>query len=133
MHSDYRRRSRAGLNLTPLIDIVFLLLIFFMLTAHFVQEETLDIELPEAETAAADEDESLVEVILSPEGELRVDGQVVPPERLEEALRGALHAPGRKSVRLRGDDAARFGRAVMVIDAARKAGAESLDILTEQP
>lgn len=133
MPSDYRRRSRAGLNLTPLIDIVFLLLIFFMLTAHFVQEESLDIELPEAESAAMDEDESLVEVILSPEGELRVDGRVVPPERLEETLRGALHAPGRKSVRLRGDTTARFGHAVSVIDAARKAGAESLDILTEHP
>jgi biopolymer transport protein ExbD len=133
MWSDYHRRSRAGLNLTPLIDIVFLLLVFFMLTAHFVQEETLDIELPKAETSTADEDESLVEVVLSPEGEMRVDGQVVPPERLEEVLRGALHAPGRKTVRLRGDDAAQLGRAVTVIDAARKAGARSLDILTEQP
>ncbi|MES9888895.1 MAG: biopolymer transporter ExbD, partial [Candidatus Sedimenticola sp. 6PFRAG1] len=41
-----RRRSSTVLNLTPLIDIVFLLLVFFMLTAHFIQEERIDIELP---------------------------------------------------------------------------------------
>lgn len=133
MVSDYRRRSRNGLNLTPLIDIVFLLLVFFMLTAHFVQEETLDIELPKAETSNADPEESLVEVVINPEGTLQVDGETVAAEELEEVLRGALHAPGRKSVRLRGDNEAHFGLAVRVIDSARKAGAQSLDILTERP
>ncbi len=129
----FKRRSGTILNLTPLIDIVFLLLVFFMLTAHFIEEKALDINLPKAESATRSEDTRVVEVIVGPEGQLLVDGYAVTPETLEETLRGALHAPGKEVVQLRGDRESRLGLTVTVIDAARKAGAESLDILTEQP
>ncbi|MES9935415.1 MAG: biopolymer transporter ExbD [Sedimenticola sp.] len=128
-----RRRSSTVLNLTPLIDIVFLLLVFFMLTAHFIQEERIDIDLPTATSAAADEDDHYVNVTLLPDGTLLVDGITTTEEQLTDTLRGALHAPGKRYVRLRGDRAAQFGNAVTIIDAARSAGAESLDIQTERP
>ena len=60
-------------------------------------------------------------------------GEPVPLEQLEETLRGALHAPDVRFVKLRGDREANLGVAVKVIDAARNAGAESLDIVTRQP
>ncbi len=122
-----------ALNLTPLIDIVFLLLVFFMLTAHFIEDEAIAIDLPEAENSAASEDEGYVEVVMTPDGQLLVDGFPTPVEALEETLRGALHAPEKSYVKLKGDHAAQFGLGVKVIDAARAAGAESLDILTEKP
>ncbi|MES9959105.1 MAG: biopolymer transporter ExbD [Sedimenticola sp.] len=128
-----RRRSSTVLNLTPLIDIVFLLLVFFMLTAHFIQEERIDIDLPTATSAAADEDDHYVNVTLLPDGTLLVDGIATTEAQLTDTLRGALHAPGKRYVRLRGDRAAQFGNAVTIIDAARSAGAESLDIQTERP
>ncbi len=133
MASDYRRRSSTALNLTPLIDIVFLLLVFFMLTAHFIEDEGIPIELPEAENSTASENDDFVEVIMTPDGDLLVDGSHTPLEQLEERLRGALHAPEKRFVRLKGDHKAQFGLGVQVIDAARAAGAESLDIMTEQP
>lgn len=133
MPSEYRRRSSFGLNLTPLIDIVFLLLLFFMLTAHFVEERALDVELPRTDASAADADRPQVEIILGAEGQLLVNGREVVPEALEEALRGELHAPGPKTVRLRGDRTSDLEPAVQAMDAARRAGARSLDIVTRHP
>ena len=133
MGSERRRRARSILNLTPLIDIVFLLLVFFMLTSHFIEEQAIDIDLPKAKSGNEAIEKEFVEVIVNPDGELLVDGRKVQLEHLEETLKGALHAPGAKYVRLRGDHEARLGLAVSVIDAARAAGAESLDILTRQP
>ena len=132
MQYEYRRRSSLGLNLTPLIDIVFLLLVFFMLTAHFVEEKALDVDLPRA-GGDSELEAAQVEVILGAGGELLVNGQTVTPEVLQEHLRGLLHAPGNKIVRLRGDRTSHLERAVQVIEAARKAGAASLDIMTEKP
>ncbi len=133
MAYEQRRRSNVVLNLTPLIDIVFLLLVFFMLTAHFIEDQAIDINLPKASSAKPIEKDEYVEIVLTPEGELMVGGKPVAKENLEEIIRGALHAPDKRFVRLRGDHESNFGMAVHVMDAARRAGAESLDILTERP
>ncbi|MEW7973326.1 MAG: biopolymer transporter ExbD [Candidatus Thiodiazotropha endolucinida] len=133
MEYEYKRRSSQVLNLTPLIDIVFLLLVFFMLTAHFIEDEAIDIQLPVAESSHPSVDDDTVEVALLPNGDLLVDGRAATLDNLEDTLRGALHAPNKRYVRLKGDQAAAFGAGVKVIDAARSAGAESLDILTEKP
>ena len=133
MAYEYRRRSSQVLNLTPLIDIVFLLLVFFMLTAHFIEDQAIDIQLPEAQSSNPSDEDDTVEIAMLPNGEILVDGRPSSLENLEETLRGALHAPQKRFVRLKGDQAAQFGTGIKIIDAARNAGAESLDILTEKP
>jgi biopolymer transport protein ExbD len=133
MEYEFKRRSSQVLNLTPLIDIVFLLLVFFMLTAHFIDDQAIDIQLPVAQSSQPSVADDTVEVVLMPNGELLVDGRATTLDSLEQTLRGALHAPNKRYVRLKGDQSAAFGAAVKVIDAARSAGAESLDILTEKP
>jgi biopolymer transport protein ExbD len=133
MAYERKRHSNVVLNLTPLIDIVFLLLVFFMLTAHFIEEQSIDIALPKATSADSSELDEFVEVILTPDGLLHIGETIVPEDELEESIRGALHAPNKRFVRLRGDHGAQFGKAVKIIDAARNAGAESLDIVTVQP
>jgi biopolymer transport protein ExbD len=133
MEYEYKRRSSQVLNLTPLIDIIFLLLVFFMLTAHFIEDQAIDIQLPVAQSSQPSVDDDTVEVVLMPNGELLVDGHTATLDTLEQTLRGALHAPDKRHVRLKGDQSASFGAGVKVIDAARSAGAESLDILTEKP
>jgi len=133
MGFERRRRAGAMLNLTPLIDIVFLLLVFFMLTSHFIDDQAIDIDLPKAKSGGEVTEETFVEVVVTPQGELLMDGRAVPLARIEEVLAVALQTREQKYVRLRGDHESRLGLAVAVIDAARTAGAESLDILTEQP
>ena len=128
-----RKKCSVGLNLTPLIDIVFLLLVFFMLTAHFVQDQVVDVRLPEAASGQVLENEAALEVSIGADGGLRVAGQEVALEDLEAALRRDLHARTDKRVVLRGDQGTELGLTVKVMDAARLAGAESLDIVTEQP
>lgn len=126
------QRNRKNISLTPLIDIVFLLLVFFMLTAHFVKEQALDITLPEAlSTKAIDEDMSL-EIVLDKTGHILIKQKYVTPEDLEKVLRSLLSKQSNKRVILRGDEIAQLGLTVKVMDAARKAGAESLDIITKQ-
>jgi len=120
-------------TLTPLIDIVFLLLVFFLLTAHFVKDESLDITLPEAESAVPLEDEKALEIVLDKRGHILLHDKHVAPSDLAETLRLELQQRQNKQVILRGDQTAQLGLTVKVMDAARKAGAASLDIITQQP
>jgi len=132
MQFEGRRKAGQMPNLTPLIDIVFLLLVFFMLTSHFVQEQSLNIDLPVADSGEVVTEDSQLEVVLSPEGFFLIDDHIVEEENLEGVLRQHLSGRTDKMVRVRGDRGAPLGKAVTVLDAARKAGAESVDIVTEK-
>ncbi len=131
MHFEGRRRASQMPNLTPLIDAVFLLLVFFMLTSHFVREEALNIDLPVAESGEATGEDNQLEVVIDAEGRFLMNDHFVEPEALEETLRRALETRENRVVRIRGDRGAALGSAVGVLDAARKAGAEAVDIVTE--
>lgn len=120
-------------NLTPLIDIVFLLLVFFMLTAHFVKDQSLDIALPEADSAENFEEQDALEIVINNEGEILVDEKMIKSDELEASMQQALQGRSNKQVILRGDKNSKLDLTVQVMDAARKAGAESLDIITSQP
>ena len=133
MQFEGTRRSGQAPNLTPLIDIVFLLLVFFMLTAHFVRDEGIAIQLPQAETAVSREDDAAVVVVLDTDGRIHLAGEIIEATALEGALRRALQTRSKKWVTLRGDRASDLGNAVAILDAARKAGAETVDVVTEKP
>jgi biopolymer transport protein ExbD len=70
-----QHKEELNLNLTPLIDIVFLLLIFFMVTTTFTKENHLAIQLPEAQGEVVDAPDKLVEVIIDKDGQYSVNGQ----------------------------------------------------------
>ena len=127
------RKAQSSPNLTPLIDIVFLLLVFFMLTAHFVKDEGIAIELPQAESAVSREDDAALLVLLDNQGRILIDGTVVNEADLEQQLRIRLQSREQKWVTLKGDKGADLGGAVAILDAARKAGATSVDVVTERP
>lgn len=127
------RRGSEAPNLTPLIDIVFLLLVFFLLTAHFVRDEGIAIQLPQAESAVASDEDAAVEVLLEEGGVIRLNGAIVQPAELEQRIRQALKDKPKKWVMLHGDRGTQLQSAVAVLDAARKAGADSVDVVTEKP
>jgi len=126
----YRRSSHIP-NLTPLIDIVFLLLVFFMLTSHFVNQEGLNIELPKAESGQALGENNLLEIIVYADGSLAYKNDRLSLNTLEELLRKDLSTRLEKNVRIKGDQSVAFSKAVEVLDLARKAGASGVDIVTE--
>jgi biopolymer transport protein ExbD len=131
MQFEGRRRLSHVPNLTPLIDIVFLLLVFFMLTSHFVREESIKVDLPVAQSGEPDDNE-YVQVTLDAEGRILLRDHFIDIAELEMRLRAELAQHSEKVVRIRGDRTARLGLAVGVLDAARKAGAEGVDIVTEE-
>ena len=120
-------------NLTPLIDIVFLLLVFFMLTAHFVKDQSLDIVLPDANSAVNLEEQGALEIVINNKGEILIAKQIIKSDELDEVLQQSLQGRLNKQVVLRGDKNSKLDLTVQIMDAARKAGAESLDIITNQP
>lgn len=127
------QRRRKTPSLTPLIDIVFLLLVFFMLTAHFVEDQSLDIALPEAESAISLEESDSLIIVLDEHGQILLNKKPVSLLVLTDTLREAIQERSNKQVILRGDQSTALGLMVKIMDAARKAGAESLDIATRQP
>ncbi|MBW6520530.1 MAG: biopolymer transporter ExbD [Desulfoarculaceae bacterium] len=133
MHFEGRKKVGQGLNLTPLIDVVFLLLIFFMLTSNFIRDEMIPLALPTAETGQPLTGEKTLQVVLDNQGRILIDQEAIAPTALEEILRQKLHLLAEKRVQLRGDQAVSLGLTVEVLDAARKAGAEGIDIITREP
>jgi biopolymer transport protein ExbD len=131
MQFEGSRRTSHVPNLTPLIDIVFLLLIFFMLTSHFVRDDALNIQLPEAESGELLDEKKSIEVIINADGQWLYREQVLNEETLQPALQKDLLGREAKRVRIRGDRASDLGGAVTVLDIARRAGATGVDIVTE--
>ena len=127
----YRRTSLIP-NLTPLIDIVFLLLIFFMLTSHFVREETINIDLPESETGQQLKSDEPIVVLLDEHGDYFIGNIPLTAEQLEIVLREKLLLQSNKIIRIKGDRDSNLASTIKLIDLSRKAGAQGIDIVTEK-
>lgn len=124
----HRRRS-GGLLLTPLIDIIFLLSLFFVLNTSFRQERYLDVNLPESETS---KDVQAVGIVLTlrQDGSTAIDGVEVAWESVTAALRERAEEIGAVEVIIRGDEAVSYGRAVAALDRVRLSGLESISLQT---
>ena len=119
-------QEEVTINLTPLIDIVFLLLIFFMLGARFANP-VFELELPEAQSGstAAPFDAALA---VDARGALFLNQQPVSREDLVVGLRAIVQADADAAVVLRSDAGARFASVVQALDAAEQAGVRNLSI-----
>lgn len=125
------------INITPLTDVMLVLLIIFMVTATFlVVEPSLDVRLPSAVTARSrPEPERTITVSISQGGGLKVNGKPADREHLVEALLAAARnlPPGERLVMVRGDRDADYGTIVFVMDAARLVGLRQVALATEPP
>ena len=130
-----RHREEPELNLAPLIDVVFLLLIFFMVTTTFVREAELDITLPESSAARSAAAPETVEVSVGADGTYYVGEQALinrRPETLAKALREALEAGGGEQQRVvvRAAAQAPHQAVVRALDGVGRAGVERVSIAT---
>ena len=134
----FRRQKLVdeGVNLTPLIDVVFLLLIFFMVSATFTKETHLAIDIPEASTETQVIENDTVEVAIQASGEYAIDGQALINKQRQTLYRALdqLTSDGHKKQLLITADANASHQAVVtVMDVAGKLGFESLRITTREP
>jgi biopolymer transport protein ExbD len=128
MRLEKGRRRKALINVTSLIDVVFLLLIFFVVTSTFLERPGIDLSLPEAGSSASEVAE--VSVRIAADGGLYVGASPVTPEELTEVLETRLREAGTTEVTLEADRRVPHGRVVAAMDAARKAGATGLVVAT---
>lgn len=129
------RRELPALNLTPLIDIVFLLLIFFMVTTSFSRETRLLVSLPEASGSAENAAES-IEVLVDREGGYAINGRRLVNAEVGSLVRGLeLESGGDVSllVVLVADAEVQHQSVVSAMEAIGRAGFTSLSIATREP
>lgn len=118
-------------GMAPLIDIVFQLLIFFMVASSFQKDERrLDLELPDSSTATRGEAPLDIVVDVSREGRVFVAGSAVEDDELVAALSRAAAGRGTTPVTVRGDRLAHHERIVRVLDACGLAGLSNLSVAT---
>lgn len=117
----------AAINIAPLVDVVFLLVIFFAVSTTFLETAGLRLELPSSTSTAPKESQELT-VLLGEDGTLSFDGETLDHETLGLRLQAALEGKERKLVVLRADRSARHGEVVRLIDLIRDAGAEDLTL-----
>lgn len=130
-HSRRESGSVAEINMTPLIDMVFILLIFFIVTTSFVNETGVDVNRPSAETAVKKELANIMVAITS-SGQINIGGRVVD-RRAVRANIERLHAENPEgSVIIIADKDAKTGLLIEVMDQARLAGIANVSIAAER-
>lgn len=133
-----QRREEVGINLTPLIDVVFLLLIFFMVSTTFTRETQLSIDLPEAqgEPREPDQEQEQIEILVDEAGGYRVNGQALVDSRMR-TLQAAIYKISAGDTTLpmviTADAQAAHEDVVRAMDAAGQMGFVHLSITTRQP
>ena len=127
-------REELSINITPLIDVVFLLLIFFMLTTTFSRETRLLINLPEANADTAENQSSQIEITVAREGGYTINGRALINSRLETLMRGLeLESGGDLNVPiiLIADAEATHQSVVTAMDAISQSGFTRMNIATQ--
>jgi biopolymer transport protein ExbD len=123
------RRRKVTINIASLIDVVFLLLIFFVVTSTFLERPGLDLSLPEANSAEVAAREELT-LRIEADGGLVLGDEPVVADELIDVLRRALEERLDKRLVLEADERVPHGRVVEAMDAARQAGATGLVVAT---
>jgi len=135
-----RRKHRESLmvegevDLTPLIDCVFLLLIFFMVTTVFIDVQGLVVDLPSSAEAQDEEQQQKkdVNILVSATGEYTVAGASVPSSGLAAAIKGAMDISNNRNVIIQGNKESSHKSVVFAMDMATSVGAEMLAFAIEQ-
>ncbi|MEE4380195.1 MAG: biopolymer transporter ExbD [Candidatus Competibacteraceae bacterium] len=132
-----RRRQEPDINLTPLIDVVFLLLIFFMVSTTFRKETELSINLPEADQAptVTEEDRGKLEIGIDEQGQYFINGKALSDTRretLQAALMEAVGDDPELPLVISADAETPHQAVVTAMDVAGKIGIKQLAITVQQ-
>ena len=130
-HAKPRQRRGVDMPLTSLIDIVFLLLIYFLLTTNFMVDEAIDLKLPQARSAAAQMEQQIT-IYVAQDGRVLLGQEEVPLDQLLGRLRQRIEGRENAQVFIKADRRVVLNQAVKVMDMAKAAGAGSLYLATEK-
>ncbi|MEQ8208172.1 MAG: biopolymer transporter ExbD [Woeseia sp.] len=119
--------DEAAIDLTPMLDVVFIMLIFFIVTASFIKEAGIDVNRPDAPTAEKVQDANIL-IAISSNDEIWIDRRLIDPRAVRANIE-RLHAENPKgSVVIQADKKSTNEMLVVVMDAARSAGVFNVSI-----
>jgi len=131
MKFPHLNKKSASFDLTPLIDVVFLLLIFFMLTTSFVNlENRVKVNLPSGDFAAAESSENII-VTITENNTIYFNGKLIDPLKLTESVAAKIKEEPERTVVLEADKNVLHGKVIRVMDLLKKGGAERIAIATQ--
>lgn len=120
----------SEINITPLTDVMLVLLVIFMVTTPLIMVESFKIKLPKAVTADSESGKGAV-VTVSESGMVNLNGRNISPDRLYDELKTEFAKGGEKTVVVKADGATQHKFIVRVLDTAKLAGAAKLSIAAE--
>ncbi len=125
------RKGRGGMiteiNVTPLVDIMLVLLIIFMLTANLIAKQAIEVDLPKASQGTTPKKTPLG-ITLTKEGGLYLNGEEVTPAQLRTAVAAAVKEDAKATVLIAGDKHTSHGRVVWVLDVVKSLGVTNFTI-----
>ncbi|MCM0757464.1 biopolymer transporter ExbD [Sporomusa sphaeroides DSM 2875] len=127
-----RVERQPKLMIIPMIDIIFFLLVFFMMsTLYMVEQRTLPVSLPQASAAQADVAKN-VAITIARDGAVYVEQEQIPPELFKARIQAQLARQADSAFVLRADKQAEYGRVVQVLDELKVLGVKKVAVATEQ-
>lgn len=122
----------SEINVTPLVDVMLVLLVIFMVTAPMMTTG-LDVNLPQAKAGALDESKPPIIISVSGHSEIYLNDRRIPLEKLGGAIQEEQRRQGNPLVLLKADRSVPYGTVVQVMGALKAAGVEKLGMVTESP
>ena len=126
-----KRRGLTDINLTPLVDIVFILLIFFLITSTFVQSPGIDVNLPKANSASETTPSQSIVITVDENGQLIYRGEITDIGALSDTLSKLYKESPAHQIVIQADETTHHGAVGEAMDAAREAGFRKLGIATQ--
>ena len=129
IHAD---EDENEINLTPMLDVVFIMLIFFIVTASFIKESGIDVNRPDAPITESEPDKANILVVINANDEIWIDRRLIDPRALRANIE-RMHAENPSgSVVIRADKASTNKMLVTVMDSSRNAGVYNISIADQR-
>jgi biopolymer transport protein TolR len=125
-----RPSPMSDINMTPLIDVMLVLLVIFMITAPLMSS-SLKLELPKADAAAPNDTPQFISIALDPQGQLYFGDEALDPAAFAARVLDTARKNPKTEVQLRADKAVPYGRVAELIGVVQKAGLNRIGFVTE--
>ncbi len=125
-------RNIININITSLVDVLFILLIFVLVSTTFLEQPALDIELPKAKSAGLERIQEMI-VSISREGQIFFNNQAVNKIQLADLITQRLQKDSQMPVILKADENVSYGLVIEIMDVMRDTGVKKLVALTSYP
>jgi biopolymer transport protein ExbD len=131
MRKHSQAAEEAEVDITPMLDIVFIMLIFFIVTASFVKEAGIDVNRPDSQTSVPSDKESIL-ILIKQSGEVTMQRRQVDPRAVRANVERLTAENPEAAVVIQADKAAKIGVTTQVIDSVRQAGVRDYVVATSK-